>query len=169
MNRHNEDNYFDVIDFYLSLYNGQAVRFFVVFSRYEYALKASGYIAGDESHPKADWDKFAKEISESFDKNKSPELCEAIDYLLKAPPKKQLKEQRKLVFKDSPPDQQYKSELEKAILLIRRIRNNLVHGSKFDLDNSDQIERNLKLLDCGWKILFECLEHNVDVKDNFQK
>ena len=60
------------------------------------------------------------------------------------------------------------SEVEKLLLLIRRVRNNLFHGGKFDIEVHEKRERTTKLLKYGLIILEQCLNTNQDVKYNFE-
>ena len=43
------------------------LEFLRVFSRFEYALKVTGFLKGDENDPKPAWDCFAREVSTDFD------------------------------------------------------------------------------------------------------
>ena len=40
--------------------------FFVLFSRFEYALKRSDYLKPGTSHARPDWDRFASNCNEAF-------------------------------------------------------------------------------------------------------
>lgn len=63
-----------------------ATELFQAFSRTEYALKASGFNNGD-GLAKANWRNFALAV-DSLILSPSAELQEAIEFLLKTPPKK---------------------------------------------------------------------------------
>src|SRR5258707_266336 len=60
--------------------------FLAVFSRFEYALKLSGWAKGDQSRVGADWDGFAASLSPHFQRERTPGLKAAADYLLQHPP-----------------------------------------------------------------------------------
>jgi hypothetical protein len=66
-----------------------AGKLFQVFSRTEYALKASGYNNGN-GDAKADWRKFALSVEGLIAEPTTQELKDAIDFFFNAPPKKQV-------------------------------------------------------------------------------
>ncbi|UUZ70850.1 hypothetical protein LP415_15815 [Polaromonas sp. P1(28)-8] len=109
-----------------------ATDFFVVFSRFECALKRSiQYAIGDELKVDPDWDGFAKDLPSDFlqiviDKGVAP-------VLIGQPPKKQIKlAEGSLGWKDMGA---VKNTAD-LFLAVRRARNNLVHGAKYQDDGS---------------------------------
>lgn len=69
-----------------------AFEFWAVFSRMEYALKASGFVTSYDKHGEkvlTCWSNFAKKYETSFDPKSNDELNEAVNYLIKNPPRKQ--------------------------------------------------------------------------------
>ncbi len=101
--------------------------FYYMFSRSEYALKASGFLMNGVD-AKANWDSFAGSIRPNFNRNKSKELNDAVKYIKSNPPKKQIVNAGDLAW-----DQTNNDNLPLVnflILMIRRIRNNLFHGGK---------------------------------------
>ena len=128
--------------------------FFMVYSRFEFALKQTGYrrIAKDE-HVEPNWYEFSSKFQEKFNPDKSPELHQAFDYYLSNPPKIQVVENDKLSWKKN-----YKRENDTDFTWIIRsigiVRNNLFHGGKFPWDQV----RDIALLSNGLIILYECLD-----------
>ncbi len=107
-----------------------AIEFLAVFARFEYALKASGFVKGNHKRVEADWDTFAKKIARQFRRDATAKLNSAVSYLLTHPPRKQVIVNKRLSWRDSPPDARL-SESEQVLLMVRRVRNNLFHGAKF--------------------------------------
>ena len=65
-------------------------RFFLTFSRFEYALKRAGFITGSGSDIKPGWDKFSAKHRSAFNPSSSTELQQAVDYFSEHPPRKQI-------------------------------------------------------------------------------
>ena len=142
------------------------VEFFIYFSRLEYALKKAGYIGGDSRKILVDWDKFANDIEKTFDAKKNKELEEAVNYLLSYAPRKQILEGGQLSWKDNQKNNG-ESEIKYLLRLLRTVRNNLFHGSKFPELFTHERERDEKLLRSSLVILNAFLELKQDLKRNF--
>lgn len=109
-----------------------AFRFFKVFAQYEYALKAMGY--GRAKNKKndaaeADWDRFANEVGAVLLKKQDANIADAVKYLLLHPPKQQVWINDTVGWKDVRNDE---SSPQILFAHIRRVRNNLYHGGKFN-------------------------------------
>ena len=78
---------------------------FKTFARCEYALKAAGY-HGNVGPATPNWQKFARTISEHFVDPSDQEFKEAIDYILRRPPKKQVVRDGRLAWSEAEPDHQ---------------------------------------------------------------
>lgn len=104
-------------------------KFFQEFARYEYCLKATG-IRPLKKNAEADWDEYAKQVKHVFDAPTPIEFREAIEYFLEHPPKKQIVRDGILAWDETP--LQEKNIAIKIFILIRRLRNNLFHGGKFN-------------------------------------
>jgi hypothetical protein len=104
-----------------------AIDFFVVFSRFECALKRSGqYSIGDDARVDPDWDGFARDIGPNF--LSDVDAMGIAPILISTPPKKQVKlADGSLGWKDMG-EVKNTSDL---FLAIRRTRNNLAHGAKY--------------------------------------
>ncbi len=135
----------------------EVVRFFLIFSWFEYALKRASYLKNKKG-AEPDWDSFSNYINGDLQSQikKYPELRNAVKYLNECPPEKQTVEKeangiKSLVSLESKP------EGNKARVLttyIRRIRNNLFHGSKIPFDPT----RDIKLIGSATTILTHFLE-----------
>ena len=72
---------FDDLFAFLSVERRLVTEFFVVFARFEYALKRARFVQRDTADQvQADWDKFANAIESSFDPTTSQDLLEAVKY-----------------------------------------------------------------------------------------
>ena len=112
------------IKIFLSALPREAIAFFVVFSRFEYALKCSGYVK-NKFRAEANWDRFSKTLGDSFFKQvKNSKIAET---LLKKPPQKQIIKNGKLDWEASSKI----TSVHELFVMIRQVRNNLFHGGKF--------------------------------------
>ncbi len=140
----------------------ETVAFFAVFSRFECALKRSGYLQnkkGAEAH----WYKFAKELGEPFlDEVRSRgDACE----LIRRPPKKQINKNGQLAWQTTTQI----TDVNGLFLAVRRVRNNLFHGGKYPQGQLDDTSRNEKLLLQAKSVLERALEKSPKVKRFFDK
>jgi hypothetical protein len=127
--------------------------FFIVFSRFEFALKRSNYFRGTEDKVEPDWDKFCVAVQERFNKTSSPEFQRACEYYTTYPPKKQVIQNGEVVWKDNIQGTG-ESEFRWIIRSVKTARNNLFHGGKFPYDQM----RDTPLLFHGLVILHDCLK-----------
>jgi len=129
------------------------VKFFLIFSRFEYALKEAGFLKNAKAKPA--WDSFSDKINGYLPsrKNEYDEFRNAIDYLNNCPPRIQIvKHGTKLLDWKC-----YKPQGNEARVLteyIRRIRNNLFYGGKIPFDPT----RDSKLIKSATTILKHFLE-----------
>ncbi len=146
------------------------IRFFLIFSRIEYALKRSEYVSGDENNPKADWETFGKEIASVFNKHKCQELEEAIEYLKNNPPKKQIlkiqNERRELDWRC--PHEKL-PEIQLLINAVKRVRNNLFHGGKYPSRPVADPSRNGELIKHSITVLKYLLYSSDKVKNHYDE
>lgn len=139
--------------------------FVFVFSRFEHALSVTSYLSETKGGVSADWDKFAREMNAVFLSILSPEVNKAVKYYESDPPRKQVVDFDSLTWKDVVPKTDYK--LEKLLLLIRRVRNNLFHGEKFAVLLEGDSKRDTELLKHGLTILYACLQVSTDLRKRF--
>jgi hypothetical protein len=141
-----------------------AGKLFHVFSRTEYALKASGFNNGD-GPAEANWNKFALAVEDLIQNPTSQELKEAIEFFLNAPPKKQVIAGGVIRWEVSVP--QTNSSADKLLVYVRRVRNNLFHGGKFNGHWFDP-ERSEPLLRHSLAILQSCVEFVPAVREAYR-
>lgn len=140
-----------------------ANQFFRVFSRTEYALKASGYNYGNGA-AKADWKQFALELESLIANPSSAELKEAIDFIFSAPPKKQIIADSVIQWEVAEPHET--SPAVKLFIYVCRIRNNLFHGGKFN-GHWFEPERSEPLLKHSLIILSASVESIAKVREAY--
>ena len=144
-----------------------AFRFFAVFSIFEFALKAGGFIFGNERRVDAAWDKFANEIQETLVSIKNTELDEAKKYLFESPPRKQVLKDGRLVFINQTIDTNQKST-QQLLLMVRTVRNNRLPGGKYLPLGEREKGRNELLVKHSITVLLACSKIKKDVFSNFQ-
>ncbi len=138
--------------------------FFKLFSRFEYSLKAAHFHTG-EGNANPNWTTFAQDIHVNFQALQDEALVRAKQYILGNPPKKQVIEQGNIAWSGSPPTQVNDTDL--LLLYVRRVRNNLFHGGKFN-GNWFAPQRSEELLNSSIIVLRHALEMNVNVKQAFE-
>ncbi len=149
-----------------------AIEFFIVFSRFECALKRSADYAAPGGNVKvhANWDAFASDLGAGFfeevlAQGLAPELVHR-------PPKLQvlLPDGGGLGWRDTAAV----TNSVELFLAIRRARNNLVHGAKYrdlatgQVDLIEGSERDERLLDQALAVLGLALERNAEILRFFQ-
>lgn len=136
--------------------------FFMVFSRFEFALKRSGYFRGDSSRAVPDWDKFCIAFQDRYYTTITPEFQQACEYYTTYPPKKQVVQDNQVVWKENVQGNN-ESEFAWIIRSIRAVRNNLFHGGKFPYD---QVRDNTLLFQ-GLVILHEIMSYDKNLERKF--
>lgn len=119
-----------------------AFDFLYFFARFEFALKANGYLKkpGSGQPAEAGWKLFIERWEENY------RITEAAEALIAANPKRQVVGEggtldfRPVAFADN------SSSLARVTMLCQTIRNNLFHGGKSSPDGWDGPERTKMLL-----------------------
>jgi hypothetical protein len=142
------------------------IEFFVAFSRFEYGLVQAGYVRDDRRDAQADWDRLAREFNERFDPNVAPGLQQAVTYLLAHPPRKQIYVNGHLEWSMAAPPQT-DPLLQRLLVFVRRVRNNLFHGDKLNDLLERYSERNLDLIRSALTVLYVCVDLDDEVQTNF--
>lgn len=140
-----------------------AGKLFHVFSRTEYALKASGFNKGDGA-AEANWRDFALTVEALIASPSSPELQEAIDFFFNVPPKRQVILGGVIQWEISEPSTN--SRADKLLIYVCRVRNNLFHGGKFN-GHWFEPERSELLLQHSLTILTACVESVPSVQEAY--
>lgn len=143
-----------------------ACEFFAVFSRFEFALKESGYRrAGRNGAAEPNWDQFANDVAGAFTIVQSDEVRAAASYLVSEPPYRQVIENnglhwQPLVFPNGA------HVASKVLLAIRTVRNNLFHGGKHTPHSPPG--RDERLVRAALLVLNFCLVQNANVLADYE-
>jgi hypothetical protein len=151
-------------------------KFFIVFSRFECALKRSGFAKGDRfGSAMADWDKFGVDVLDpQFANGNSPEFTQAKEYLLQSPPRKQAvsKADQSMKWVENP-RRPKESDGQYLLRLVRDVRNNLFHGGKYPVTGGGPVDgqrlRNAKLLRACMEVLDHCCSLDGNVNHVFEE
>ncbi len=136
--------------------HGLLFEFFLTFARFEFALKAAGFFARDLERAAPDWTRFAQSLDLEAARL-DPRCAEAIEYFALHPPWRQVVTANGLAW-DSSVSFGRLERMDQLLKLVRRARNNLFHGGKFNDDVHSGPGRNEHLLRHSLAILHRCLE-----------
>jgi len=126
------------------------IRFFACFSRFEYALKAAGWVCagkGDAAEP--DWNRVVGQLKQADQPERERVLGRA-GLLLSEPPRKQVFQNRKLSWREPGKSG---DESRRLIDALKRVRNNLFHGGKYNPDGVYLSNRAVKLIEAANSVL----------------
>jgi len=121
------------------------LEFFLCFSRFEYALKATGFATGGRDHIRPEWRRFARSLRDKFDKKSDADVLKACDYILDVPPRKQVLVNGKLAW-NTQACSRGESEVEFLLRMVGSVRNNLFHGGKHNIEVHENTARSEALL-----------------------
>ncbi len=142
-----------------------AFSFFRLFAQYEYALKAMGYgKAGRSGQAAPAWDRFVNEIGCQIMSVDEESVVSARQYILEQPPKRQVWVDDAVHWEEVPND------CRSAQVLfghIRRVRNNLYHGGKFNGRWIDP-DRSHELIGKSLQILEALVERDARLREAIQ-
>lgn len=138
--------------------------FLDTFTRMEYALKSSGDFAdGDATAIVASWDRFANHIDAALQATKDNELRAALTFLLAEPARKQnIGGFNPLVLDPK------QTKTLRTLLVVRTVRNNIVHGGKIAPEGENEKGRNEKLVASSLLVLRYAAEMHDKVKAKFE-
>lgn len=145
-----------------------AKKVFIEFARFEYCIKVSGFLKTPNGQAEPDWDAFANcsEIKNLFKEiNDSPTTpCSKMRYLLDNPPKKQVAENGVLSWKAAP----HISSSQGYFGAVRRVRNNLFHGGKFN-GSFFEPDRSANLLEAVLCVLKAARERHEKIMEAYNQ
>lgn len=139
-----------------------ACEFFAVFARFEYTLKAAGFLIASRDRAEPDWRKFARQAPTWLDVPSGSALAESITYLVYEPPQVQM---RDLSWQDVPLHGD--TETAQAIDATCRVRHNLFHGGKNTRHSPPG--RDCRLVHSGLTVLMACLEQRPRLRDVYEQ
>ena len=130
--------------------------FFLTFARFEFALKAAGFVSGDLNGARADWNRFGQSLDIDTARL-DPNFAAAVEYFVPHPPWRQVVTSNGLAWNSTIGFATIEGT-EQVLELVRRVRNNLFHGGKFSNGVHSGPGRNEALLRHSLVILHRCLE-----------
>lgn len=152
-----------------------AFEFFILFSRFEYALKKTGVVrfckgvtvckGSEVKRATPNWESFAKYIQIPFSEIECEELKVSTSYIFENPPQIQTCDTGWKDFKESLNAEN--QSVHWLIEAIKQVRNNLFHGGKYPLQLIDESSRDKVLLEHSMTILRACLNCDNEVKAIF--
>lgn len=138
--------------------------FFVIFTRFEFALKDRGILRNDRDEMDAvpGWERLRKSID--MPKDSDSELSASISYLTadETSPKKQVVRDRKPIYEKA--ELRGENKFQQAIDATKRVRDNLFHGGK---SSSPDQERNEQLISHALVVIKAILNARPDVMESF--
>ena len=127
-------------------------KFFLVFSRFEYALKAAGWAkAGRNNTAWPDWDKVMKKLQEAKDRDP---VFDKAGILFTEPPKRQILENDQLCWRKVKPSGNRSQQLIRS---VKCVRNNLFHGGKYNDQQIVFTPRQVCLVTAALEVLMQLL------------
>lgn len=150
----------------LSAARPELAEFFLVFARFEFALKASGYAKQGRWGAEVDWCKFSDEIGPMLLPPKEKQFQGAVTYLSEEPPQQQTWLDNQLGWEKRAPPNNW-SEMRVLFFNVQGARNNLVHGAKFVERESNDPDRDRKLLLASSSVIEQCLQKSEPVHRAF--
>lgn len=147
-----------------------AWHFFILFARFEYALKRDPrYLKAGIGDAEPNWDKFASDHNSLFAPDSSSPLAAAVEYFLADPPRKQLRKDSVMNWSDPQHHDKKEPLLIWLLRMIRCVRNNLFHGGKFPLISVSDSSRDRELLLKAMTILTAVLSLDSTVESQFSE
>lgn len=138
------------------------LEFFLTFSRFEYALKATGFLVRHpEDRPRQppaepDWDCYAVSLRAQFSSTASAALQGACQHMQDSPPNRQVLLNGSPAWETQARDP-HVPEIDFLLRMVRCVRNNLFHGAKHNVDVHESTDRTERLLRDCLTILAACL------------
>lgn len=139
------------------------LEFFLTFSRFEYALNATGWhkrrpmTPPDWPKAEPDWDRFAISLRDAFNSTLKDDLLRACAFANDCPPNQQVLKNDGIAW-ETPVRPASESEVEFLLRMVRCVRNNLFHGGKYNNEVHESRDRTEALLRHSLTILSACLE-----------
>lgn len=142
---------------------GLAIEFFVVFARFEFALKDAGYVFDNRGYAAPRWSVFEGEMGESFARL-APEESARFRVLIDDPPMRQVLRGSTLTWE---PLQLRGTVARRTLTAARQVRNNLFHGGKHSPHSPDG--RDAALVAAALDALHTCLRLHERVRAAFEQ
>jgi hypothetical protein len=139
------------------------IEFFVVFSRFEYALKRDGHV---HENGNINWDQAANKFEAAYSEA-AKEFSTRASYLHGHPPQKMILTTAGVAWRAL--DTSTISETRRALLFLGTIRNNLFHGGKWPDGPKYGVERDHRLVEDALKIITFFLSTDSNLRNIFEE
>lgn len=139
--------------------------FFLTFARIEFALKATGFVVANLREAKPDWARFGQSV-DLAKARQDPKCAAAVEYLEAHPPRRQVVTASELDW-DAAVGFGRLERMDHVLELVRRVRNNLFHGGKFNDAVHSGPGRNELLLTHSIAVLHRCLELSPSLAETY--
>lgn len=147
----------------LSINDGELLlKFFVIFSRFERALKYGSYFLS-QPYFRPDWKRFIQDIEPHFNHTASPVLRKAFQFLKENNPNRERLGEWGI---ESEPLREGDSDLQTVVFYLQGVRNNLFHGAKGEMGNFIR-RSDRQYLESALILLNAFLELNKEVRSFF--
>lgn len=154
----------------LGLDRACACEFLGFFSRFEYALKVSGFVKNTSGRAEPGWDQFASVDGQDARFRQICDKCEtlkkAVDHFVNEPPEIESVRNGQLKWEKSGHTINPLS-VKSLCVEVRLVRNNLFHGGKFSSITATDGVRNAQLVNNSLIILRALLVINDQVREAF--
>lgn len=139
--------------------------FFGVFARFEYAMKATSYCAGDRyGNALPDWRELKEKLGQPVSEVETDQVVAAIACLLAEPPQVQMCVGGRPEFMELKLDGGNSGA--QAIEAAKRVRNNLFHGGKHTPHSAP--ERDTSLIQASLAVIEACLAVDEILNTEFE-
>lgn len=139
--------------------------FFGVFARFEYAMKATSYCAGDRfGNALPDWRELKEKLGQLVSEVETDQVVAAIAYLLEEPPQVQMCVDGRPEFIER--ELEGENSGAQAIEAAKRVRNNLFHGGKHTPHSAP--ERDTSLIQASLAVIGACLAIDETLNTEFE-
>lgn len=140
-------------------------RLLATFSRWEYALKRTGYAKpGSHGQAEADWNKYVDAVAIPLAQIATPRYVAARNYITTHPP---LCWQYRDGWQPNP-KRENETEARYLFRMVRDVRNNLFHGGKFQNGIVEELSRDREVIDAATTVLEECVNLRPEMQREFE-
>lgn len=144
-------------------------RFLALFARWECALKRTEFVkTGQHGQAEADWDLYADAVVSPLAALSAGAFIAAREALVANPPRRQQLDGKRVRWVANP-RRAKETDARYLLRVVRDVRNNLFHGSKYQDGPVDELARDQRLIDHATTILEACVDLEPRVRAVFDE
>lgn len=155
-----------VPDYVLPLPRARFADFFLLFARFEFALKVGGFAVAGRYGAEVNWKSFSEAGADSVFQEQAKDIQVAVAYLEGMPPKQETYFNGSFGWKARTAPTSY-SRMRALLFYMQGARNNLIHGAKFLEKESQDPDRARKLLEAAEVLITYFVLRNHPVSEAF--